>query len=223
MRHPRHRPPPGLLALALPALLLTAAPGSALGDPYLGGCVGFAWELYRDSSPTPFCMLYADEGYAEGLVFHRTKEFLAMPCLSSWLAHCDGDSLHYRGQWPEVDPLDPLWDWNRVTVTLVARLLLDEPTRLTARRSVAGALQTAVHEVRVVPAADPELVMLGAGTEDAAEIVLQPGLHDVVLAVEAVEHGTHWAYAAEVHVAWAPETGVPRTPHTWGAVKSLYR
>jgi hypothetical protein len=211
------------LPLAVLLLALATAPTPARSEvAYLEATASFSWELYRDPSPTPYCWRYWMDETQSGQALHFSEIYEELPCLSSWLVHCDGDSLRYQGSWPAIDPTHPYWNYNWVEVGIVARFDLTEHARILARREVSGSLSTDEHFVRITPVPGEDLVLLGPETGDLAEVELEPGVYDITLAVTAIEHNTHYAYTGDVQVWWQNlPTGLSKAS-SWGMIKALY-
>jgi hypothetical protein len=137
--------------------------------------------------------------------------------------HCDDDSISFCGSWAEIEPEMWYWNWQSYSVEVVCRVYMPERTRLLAERSVTGALSIDEHLVWVTPNNAPDLELLGAGTEDVAQIVLESGVYWITLSVNALESTTHYAYSGAVRVWWEDAEPVAGDEFSWGAVKAIYR
>jgi len=211
-----------LLATGIP---LTSAHGQdAVRLQHVLADVGF--ELFVDSSPSPVCWHYWN-WEAEGPELPVLDETFAIevePCTSSWTIHADADSLAWRGWWAEIDPDNYIWNFIEQDARLECRVYVGEPTRLLASRSVAGVLATDVHTVEIVPPDADPIVMLAEGTgPDEAELEVEAGLYTIILTATSLEHGTHYAQDARVHVTWEPLDGTATRPLAWSTVKARYR
>lgn len=184
------------------------------------------FELLIDASPTPVCWHYWD-WQAEGTEIpplDQGHESVGGNCTSGWSMHADTTGLFWHGWWPEIDPDNGMWNIIMQDARLECRIHVREPARLRASRTVSGVLSVDIHTVEVVPVNADPIVMLaeGAGPHDA-DLELAEGLYTIVLRGQAVEHGTHGAHAATVHLAWEATGGTAVDQIAWSAVKALFR
>ena len=207
------------LMFALASAPVTAWDGVDVQD----ASASLTFQLFVDASPTPICWTTWEESVGGGPGIHQSHTEEEEPCTSAWLVHCDDDSISYRGSWAEIEPEMWYWNWQSYSVEVVCRVYMPERTRLLAERSVTGALSIDEHLVWVTPNNAPDLELLGVGTEDAAQIVLESGVYWITLSVNALESTTHYAYSGAVHVWWEDAGPVAGDEFSWGAVKAIYR
>lgn len=203
------------LLLAIPAMAETTL---------RQGHISSLWELFRDPSPTPYCGAgWNVPVIPEGGSFHETGSWDEEPCLSSWMVHCDADSLSYQGSWTTSDPNHPYWNFCYVDFLVQAELEFSEAVRVYARSRSEGILVEDIHRVVLGPQGAEEQMVLGPEPGGDLAIDLEPGIYTLAIMVDATEHNTHYDYAASLRVWWADLGDVPVQPATWSAVKALYR
>jgi hypothetical protein len=183
--------------------------------------------FFADPSPTPgFC--YWENDPVSGPHFEADNEdgYGNIDCPHPWAAHCDGDSLVYRGSWPYYDEL--YLRSAEYQVTLSCKVTVLEETRLSASRSVVGVLDSDIHTLTLVYRDGTSLPILAAGEgPDEVQIILKPGTYSVILQVIA-QQATHNKrildpYEGSVVLKWEDPAGVAVEPTSWGAIKAIFR
>lgn len=190
----------------------------------LEGQVSGVWELFGDPSPTPACWSgpwNATLGEGESYLFTGGGE--SEPCLSSWRIYCNADSLGYEGSWTTDDPTSYSWNFSNVNCAITAQFSFADAIRLHVHSESAGVLQADSHRVAVTPEGGDELVLLGPEPSGDVFVDLDAGIYTLSLAVDVIEHETHYDYEAALNIWWELLSEVADQRTSWSQVKALYR
>lgn len=203
----------------------SAASVSALAQSptLIEGHVDGYWWLFCDPSPTPFCIIQGDTPLVEGESFQEDIQYDEEPCLSSWAFHCSADSLGYRGSWTTEDPTHTRWHIVMLEYNITAKVSFPTAVRLFVSSESSGVLTEDSHLVKITPANEDEVVLLGPIPGGLVEADLPAGVYTINLAVDVKERTTHYDYFADLQVWWEADPGVGVSRRAWGAVKSMYR
>lgn len=190
----------------------------------LDGEVDGGFELFVDSSPSPYCVsgpwsaqLQQDDS------FSFSGGYDEEPCITSWQVHCSSDSLGIRGSWTTDDPTAYFWNFCFLDCEISARIAFLDDFTLYALSESEGVLESDSHRVAITPENGGEVVLLGPQPGGVAEVDLAAGTYTISLLLDVVEHHTHYDYRANLQVWWENHSGVQQEPSSWAHVKALYR
>ena len=147
-------------------------------------------------------------------------------CTDPWLVHCDGDSLVYRGYWPQVEA--SLVYANHYEAVLISSINIIKQTRLSASRSVDGNLTGDIHAVTIEYPDGSSVPLFPAGSgPDQAELILNPGLYQVSFVVDAYQSNKLVdfidPYQGFIILIWQDPGSVAVEPMSWGSIKAVFR
>ena len=184
-------------------------------------------EVFAAPSPTPgYC--YWDKDEFSSPVFHATNPdgYGNSDCTYPWLAHCDSDSLVYRGSWPLIEGLYVLSSAYRVELTCSIDITL--PTRLSVSRTVAGNLDIDEHALTIVFPGGAEVQLLAPGSgPDQNQLDLEVGTYQIILTVEAYQATPSGVvidpYEGQVLIKIEDPNQVAVEALSWSSLKAAYR
>ena len=210
------------------SIIVTALPAAAWDgvEPLEAGGYITIW-FTLTSSPTPrYCDWRTADPAGPALHATNTDGVGNNGCTDPWLVHCDGDSLVYRGFWPQVDA--SLVYTSHYEAVLASSVNITKRTRLSASRSVEGNLTSDIHAVTIWYPDGSSVPIFPAGSgPDQAELILEPGLYQVSFIVDAFQWNNPGnfidPYRGFIILIWQDPTSVAVESMSWGSMKATFR
>ena len=210
------------------AIIVTALPALAWDgvESELAGGYITRWFTYR-SSPTPrYCDWRTPDPAGPVLQATNADGVGNNDCADQWLVHCSGDSLVYRGHWPQLD--GSLVYTSHYESVLACSVNITRQTRLAASRSVAGSLTGDIHAVTIdyPDGSSVQIFPAGPGPEPV-ELILDPGQYQISIVVDAYQSAkvgdTIDPYEGFIILIWQDPESVAVESTSWGSMKALFR
>lgn len=183
--------------------------------------------LTLTSSPTPrYCDWRTVDPAGPALHASNADGVGNNGCTDPWFVHCDGDSLVYRGYWPQVEA--SLVYANHYEAVLVGSVDITKQTVLSASRSVEGNLTGDIHAVTIEYPDGSSVPIFPAGSgPDQAELILEAGLYQVSIIVDAYQSnkvGNYIdPYEGFIVLIWQDPENVAVESMSWGSMKAIFR
>jgi len=209
-----------IIATALPALAW-----DGVESVEAGGYIT-RWFTYT-SSPTPRYCDWRTVDPANPVLHATNADGVGNNgCVDQWLVHCSGDSLVYRGHWPQID--GSLVYTSHYESVLTCSVNITKQTRLSASRSVVGNLTSDIHAV-IIEYPDGSIVPIFSADSgpDQAELILEAGLYQVLIIVDAYQSAKIWdfidSYRGFIILIWQDPARVAIESMNWGSMKATFR
>lgn len=184
------------------------------------------WFTYT-SSPTPrYCDWRTADPAGPALQATNADGVGNNGCADQWLVHCSGDSLVYRGHWPQMD--GSLVYTSHYESVLACSVNITKRTRLSASRLVTGNLTSDIHAVDIEYPDGSSTFLFPAGSgPDQAELILDPGLYQVLFTVDAYQSVQVLddidPYEGFIILIWQDPNSVAVESMSWGSMKAIFR
>ncbi len=210
------------------SIIVTAVPALAWDGVESEVAGGYLTRWFTNtSSPTPrYCDWRTPDPAGPALQATNTDGVGNNGCADQWLVHCSGDSLVYRGQWPQLD--GSLVYTSHYESVLACSVNISKQTRLSASRAVTGSLTGDIHAVTIDYPDGSSVQVFPAGSgPDQAELVLDPGLYQVSIVVDAYQSAKEWEtidpYEGFIILIWQDPESVALESMSWGSMKAIFR
>jgi hypothetical protein len=208
-------------------LFLVTAPALALdGVEVVETTAELRFEAFGMPSPTPSFCYYVRETSPGPLPVVTEADGDGNHCVDAWSLRCDADGLGFAGEWPLND--HPYLLTIEYRVDLGCSVQLNERTRLCAERTIlSGELDISTHSLSLRPSGFAEEWLLDPdGGPDAVQVVLEPGLYELTLHVQAFRDKPFSQavepYSGSLSLVWEDPDSVRYETASWGALKAVY-